>query len=58
MATENLFPKIGELATKTDEETKVDEGAGDENEEKVIQEIDSLCMNCHEQVRPNFFIIS
>lgn len=46
----NLFPKIGDIASSADNiehkhETEVDDG-----DEKVIQEIESLCMKCHEQV--------
>ncbi|VDB95476.1 unnamed protein product [Peniophora sp. CBMAI 1063] len=39
---EELFPKIGSVADTTDA------SAGDE-EEKTVQEIESLCMNCEEQ---------
>jgi zinc finger protein len=47
-----LFPKIGDIASSTDEKVDADpsdnqEGDGDE---KIIQEIESLCMRCHEQV--------
>ncbi|KAF8193711.1 ZPR1 zinc-finger domain-containing protein [Pholiota molesta] len=46
-----LFPKIGDIASSTDDKVDADpsdnqEGDGDE---KIIQEIESLCMRCHEQ---------
>ncbi|KAH9475521.1 Zinc finger protein ZPR1 [Psilocybe cubensis] len=54
---EELFPAIGEIAAKTDEipaaETeegsKTEGGENFDNEDKVVQEIESLCMKCHEQ---------
>ncbi|KDR71855.1 hypothetical protein GALMADRAFT_253634 [Galerina marginata CBS 339.88] len=52
----NLFPSIGDIAAQTDEiEAKPDDGDGEpgleitDNEDKVVQEIDSLCMRCEEQ---------
>ena len=53
---DNLFPLIGALAEQTDNLEELGK-EGDtisqlENgdEEKVVQEIESLCMNCEEQV--------
>ena len=53
---DNLFPLIGALAKQTDNSEDLGK-EGDafsqfENgdEEKVVQEIESLCMNCEEQV--------
>ena len=50
----NLFPTIGDIASQTDEivndsETKGKDSQFD-NEDKVVQEIESLCMKCEEQV--------
>ena len=50
----NLFPTIGDIASQTDEiandsETKGEDSQFD-NEDKVVQEIESLCMKCEEQV--------
>lgn len=52
-----LFPTISQVATDTDALRNDDDVvAGDENaeggeeEEKQMQEIESLCMRCHEQV--------
>lgn len=49
-----LFPTIGEIASQADAVKDVDEnttqGVEGDDEERVIQEIDSLCMKCHEQV--------
>ena len=46
---ENFFPKIGEIAEHTGEDASSKTGDPD-NEEKVVQEIESLCMECHQQV--------
>ena len=56
MSVDNLFPLIGALAEQTD--NSEDSGKnGDANgasangdEERVVQEIESLCVNCEEQV--------
>ncbi|TFK35187.1 ZPR1 zinc-finger domain-containing protein [Crucibulum laeve] len=52
----DFFPKIGELADQTDKQESQNEeivkGSLEEtedNEEKVVQEIESLCMKCREQ---------
>jgi hypothetical protein len=52
-----LFPAIGQVADQTESiETKdVLEGNTTADEEKVVDEIDSLCMKCHEQVSPKIF---
>lgn len=59
---ENLFPTMGEIATRTDalkdvedDDARLNERAGalidqEEGEERGMQEMDSLCMRCHEQV--------
>ncbi|PPQ86122.1 hypothetical protein CVT25_002757 [Psilocybe cyanescens] len=50
-----LFPTIGDIAAQTDDIPNDVEGTAGgsegkfDNEEKVVQEIDSLCMKCHEQ---------
>ena len=58
-APTNFFPTLGEVATRTDaraevadDDTRFDEsGKARENEEdEDMQEIESLCMRCHEQV--------
>lgn len=56
----NLFPTLGEVATKTDAQAEVEdddvrlgaEGARqqEEGEDREVDEIESLCMRCHEQV--------
>jgi zinc finger protein len=57
MSDAALFPSIGTIADQTDLlEERPDtplESTNDteDTEEKVVQEIDSLCMKCHEQVR-------
>ncbi|KIM41444.1 hypothetical protein M413DRAFT_445444 [Hebeloma cylindrosporum] len=50
----NLFPTIGDIASQTDEIVDKSEIEGGEdsqfdNEDKVVQEIESLCMKCEEQ---------
>jgi zinc finger protein len=52
-----FFPSIGSVAQKTDdlpddepEQVKVDEQIADGEEDRPLQEVESLCMNCGEQV--------
>jgi len=42
----NIFPRIGEIVETAD---KIQ--VADEQDEKVVEEIESLCMKCEEQVR-------
>ncbi|KAG6873049.1 hypothetical protein C0995_003806 [Termitomyces sp. Mi166 len=46
---ETLFPAIGSLAVKADEALDVHEENTDDGEDKVVQEVTSLCMNCHKE---------
>lgn len=59
---ENLFPTMGEVASRTDALPDVDDDTArdtenvprfeqEEGEEREMQEIESLCMRCHENVR-------
>jgi zinc finger protein len=50
-----LFPSIGSIADQTDNlQTKETDRSStfspNDNEEKVVQEVESLCMKCGEQV--------
>jgi zinc finger protein len=57
-----LFPTMGEIASRTnalrdveDDDVRLNEGGGalvdqEEGEERGMQEVESLCMRCHEQV--------
>ena len=59
---ENLFPTLGEVASRTDalrdvedDDARLRDGAPalvdqEEGEEREMHEIESLCMRCHEQV--------
>lgn len=51
---ENLFPTISQVATDTDAQPDIPDdeanGGAEEGEERQMQEIESLCMRCHEQV--------
>lgn len=59
----NLFPTLGEIASRTDalpeiadDDARLREDAPPlveqgEGEEREMQEVESLCMRCHEQVR-------
>ncbi|KAJ7151726.1 zf-ZPR1-domain-containing protein [Mycena filopes] len=55
MSDPTLFPSIGTIADQTDSlEDRPDTplgstNEGEETEDKVVQEIESLCMKCHEQ---------
>jgi zinc finger protein len=60
MALENLFPSIGTLAQQqADSQADVNQDNGragtppKEDDDRVVQEIESLCMNCEEQVGIN-----
>jgi zinc finger protein len=59
MSEPTLFPSIGAIADQTDlledrpdtpTEPSTNANATGETEDKVVQEIESLCMKCHEQV--------
>ena len=60
-----LFPSIGSVADQTDnlQTRETDESSGNptfstnDNEEKVVQEVESLCMKCGEQVSLIFFFL-
>jgi hypothetical protein len=61
MASQNLFPSIGTLAQQADSSeypSTVDNSTGvipKEDEDRLAQEIESLCMNCEEQVGTHLF---
>jgi len=55
----NFFPTLGEVASRTDaraevadDDTRFDESgkAREGEDDEDMQEIESLCMRCHEQV--------
>lgn len=50
MAGETLFPRIGEIVEQADR-IQTEDGPTPAEDEKVVQEIESLCMKCGEQVR-------
>jgi hypothetical protein len=60
MASQNLFPSIGALAQQADGSEypcTVDNSTGviqKEDEDRLVQELESLCMNCEEQVGTHF----
>lgn len=49
---EELFPAIGKVADQADQVVADEEKpvTAAEDDEKVVTEIESLCMNCHEKV--------
>jgi zinc finger protein len=51
--TKSFFPSIGSLAHQTDNSAQEADSAqvSDATEDKVVQQIESLCMKCGEQVR-------
>jgi zinc finger protein len=59
MAPDNLFPSIGTIAQQADSAAEtVDIGdtcgsSPNDDDDRVVQEIESLCMNCEEQVSTN-----
>lgn len=62
----NLFPSMGDIASRTDALREVEDddkrlahdaptlAEQEEGEEREVQEIESLCMRCHEQVGPPY----
>jgi zinc finger protein len=55
-----LFPSIGSVADQTDNlQTRETDGnptfSTNDNEEKVVEEVESLCMKCGEQVSLTLF---
>lgn len=54
-----FFPKIGQVAEKTDALKYKDiseQTEGDDDGDRPVEEIESLCMNCGEQVREQVVI--
>jgi len=49
--TDELFPTIGQVVNQTDQIKSNQTQATDDEEEKAVTEISSLCLECHEQVR-------
>ena len=51
-----LFPKIGQVVDDTSNQPETGEytdknQTGEDDDERAVQEIDSLCMKCFKQVR-------
>ena len=59
MAPDNLFPSIGTLAQQTDSSAdpvhldNTTDASSKDDDDRVVQEVESLCMNCEEQVSTN-----
>ena len=49
--TDEIFPTIGQVVNQTDQIKSNQTQATDDEEEKAVTEILSLCLECHEQVR-------
>ena len=64
MAPDNLFPSIGTLAQQADssaDPVNLDGTTGapsKDDDDRVVQEVESLCMNCEEQVSTNLLTYS
>jgi hypothetical protein len=53
MASNSAFPSIGSLADKAEaieDRQANDQAIADQDEERPLEEIESLCMSCGEQV--------
>ncbi len=56
MTGDNLFPSIGTLAQQAEDskdlvkDVNITGTSANEDEERVVQEIESYCVNCEEQV--------
>jgi len=49
-----FFPKIGQVAEETDalgDNDILQQTEGDDDGDRAVEEVESLCMNCGEQVR-------
>ena len=48
-----FFPKIGEIAEKANalEDKDISEQTMEDDDDRPVEEVESLCMNCGEQVR-------
>lgn len=58
MSPDNLFPSIGTLAQQTDSVHPIDLGDSadaplKDDDDRVVEVVESLCMNCQEQVSTN-----
>jgi zinc finger protein len=59
MAPDNLFPSIGTLAQQADSSADpvhpddTTDASSKDDDDRVVQEVESLCMNCEEQVSTN-----
>lgn len=48
-----LFPEIGSVAHETAQQSEPQAGqaVGEEDDDRAVQEVESLCMKCYKQVR-------
>ena len=59
---DNLFPSIGTLAQQADSSadpvdlSDITCAPSKDDDDRVVEEIESLCMNCEEQVSTNLFM--
>jgi hypothetical protein len=59
MAPDNLFPSIGTLAQQADCSADpvnlydTTDALSKDDDDRVVEEVESLCMNCEEQVSTN-----
>jgi zinc finger protein len=59
MAPDNLFPSIGTIAQQADSSADPVDTSGapsKDDDDRVVEEIESLCMNCEEQVSTNLLM--
>ena len=57
----NFFPEIGKVVDETAKQPEsevVETNATADDEDRAVQEIESLCMKCYKQVRPFHFAIT
>ena len=47
----NLFPEIGKVVDETAKHPDAEVVQATEDDERPVQEIESLCMKCYQQVR-------
>lgn len=56
----NFFPEIGQVAEKTDalEDKDLSEQTNEEDEDRPVEELESLCMSCGKQARDQLVLRS
>jgi hypothetical protein len=57
ISSSGLFGSIGQKVQTVDTAAIGGDGATEDGDEKVVEEIESLCMNCHENVSSSLYFV-